>query len=154
MTKARNPETLQAKTCSYSKARCLHFIENVLFLLRCKPPTLLEIKVCNFTKIEIFCRHLSRILSWFLINLLLIYKIYRTPFDDYFWRLHAVICRIENVTEAPDNLINDLGYFYVRYKSCLVARREKNNASSLIQINVKNDKTKTNGVEIIFYMKL
>ena len=52
-----------------------------------------------------------------LINLLLILKIYKTHLSEYFWRVHAIICSIQNETETPDNwpkrMINDLGYLYM-----------------------------------------
>ena len=51
--------------------------------------------------------------------------------------------------------INSLCYLYGGYQSCIfVTKRKKVNASSLIQIKVKHDKTKANGVEIIFNIKL
>ena len=54
-----------------------------------------------------------------------------------------------------NNLINDLWdiYKYV-IKVAYLNQGEKYNASSIIQGKVKNVKTKTNGVEIIFNIKL
>ena len=53
-----------------------------------------------------------------------------------------------------NDLTNDLEYLYEHYFSCIFVTRRKNNASTLIQIKIKNDKTITNGAEIIFNMKL
>ena len=47
-----------------------------------------------------------------------------------------------------NDLENALGYSYVYYKSCIQHQGKNFNAGCLIQIKVKNDKIKTNGVEI------
>ena len=49
-----------------------------------------------------------------------------------------------------NGLPNDLGYLSVHYQSCIFVTWRKTNASSLIQIKVKHNKTKTKGAEIIF----
>ena len=52
------------------------------------------------------------------------------------------------------DLINNLGYLSVPYYSRIFVPSRKINASNIIQVKVKNDIRKTNGVEIIFNIKL
>ena len=70
--------------------------------------------------------------------------------------MHAIIYNIQSdiKTLLIYDLINNLGYLSVPYYSCIFVPWRKIKASNIIQIKVKKDTRKTNGVEIIFNMKL
>ena len=70
--------------------------------------------------------------------------------------MHAIIWNIQSdiKTLLIYDLINNLGYLSVPYYSCIFVPWRKIKAGNIIQMKVKNDTRKTNGVEIIFNMKL
>ena len=59
------------------------FFRNDLFL-RYKPTLLLELEVCSFTEIDI-SQVFFKDITLILINLLLIFTIFRTPVDGYYF---------------------------------------------------------------------
>ena len=82
-----------------------------------------------------------------LINLQLVYEIYRTPLGGYFWLAHAINCSVQNQTGTSDKCPYKCPGIFT-FTLC------KYKASGPIQVKVKRDKTKTNDVEIKFNYKL
>ena len=85
-----------------------------------------------------------------LVNLLLVFKVCGALLTGFFSCVDAVNCSIQNEHKASEKSSDKWpGIFVCTVSKLQCVTRRKNNTSSLIQAKAKNEKTKSNGVEII-----
>ena len=80
-------------------------------------------------------------ITFIIINLLLIFKIYRELLDGWIWRAHAIICSTQNKIETPDKWHDKWDKVFKSGPSEFCGRQPLKNLLSLLSIRyfVPND---------------